>query len=775
MWHHPPPSGGPPTGCSFFLAPLRPPIEAPWRQLKSGSTHSYVTRGEDASAITEGDAAKNLSRVRRLALAPLKRGPETLSKYQNKKLEGHWCEVGSWYLSSMVRKGVRGRAVLGLCVAAAFGGAAGNAINGIDEASVSEGRAGEGGTSAGAGGAGCAGGAPWGSGGAGGVSGAGGGGGAGSGGAAASRLDASFGKGGELTFEPGGLGARGYRVSALIVQPSGKAVLAGEARFEIEDFSNTGRRNAFLARFEGGKLDATFGAGGLSYFRDAVSPLQRYDDKVRAVSFDAATNTMFALIDQWRINSEDYDSYGEALYRSSGDGLVALQGGFEGDLERGFGVISSSQGCVAARTYEERLPEDPSKVTDSGLEFAACSLDWSFVFDKRVSFFGQGLTFLPLVGELSPEFVAPLATASGHVFFPIKGPEGAVGVVKLRHEGGSNVALEPTFGAGSGRALQRPDAFDASQTRLVDAMALDDEGGVYLAGRTQTSGPTLPFLVKFGRDGAGLDASFGVGGALPGMGADGERWSCLSSEGGALLAVGTRQGQSVVMRFTAAGQPDESFEAGGLLALPLAPQRCAFDRPSRLLVAGTRPGLVGEAALSIVALRTEGPPGGPIIAGGAEPGACATADADEPNGESALATPMRGRKGESPIDGNPADQAMWNSILDGPGDVDWFRYQGYNYNSGPSAIDPAARVDFIGPLEICLFTPLIDGIGCFSGTRDEVTLPGQLGCCANNSVSMIYSEPTTTEPISRADFLVRVSKRQSQPGACEAYRVVATF
>jgi hypothetical protein len=97
-------------------------------------------------------------------------------------------------------------------------------------------------------------------------------------------------------------------------------VLAGEARFDINDYSNAGSRNAFLVRFGSLGLDPSFGPGGLTYYRPSPLASQRFDDKVRAFNVDPTTGTMFALVDQLSLNAEDFDIFSANLYRSRGFG-----------------------------------------------------------------------------------------------------------------------------------------------------------------------------------------------------------------------------------------------------------------------------------------------------------------------------------------------------------------------------------------------------------------------------------------------------------------------
>jgi hypothetical protein len=434
--------------------------------------------------------------------------------------------------------------------------------------------------------------------------------------------------------------------------------------------------------------------------------------------------------------------------------------------------LASSAGCVAVRTYS-----DPGTASE-GVEFAACAQlgAGAPVYNRRQPL--TGLTFLSLADESSGSSdvrVPPLVTTTGHFFLVVASDNGGqVGVVKFRHEGGSFALLESAFGNTSGQVLAKPDTFDPALKRIVKAAATSGAGDVYLAGQTEIGDSFVPFLVKLRNDGVGLDLGFSVN-VVQSEGISETAWACLQlDDQGRLLAAGERGGQPWLYRFTPEGRADESFEPGGRLPLPFAPQRCTLDGEGRLLVAGRHADAFGVPTVSVTRLRLDDAARGADAPPDTTPEPCASLDLDEPNGEPIAATVMHGAFGaNTPI--HQLRRAMWKSVLDGANDRDWLRYK-VSYDDMYADPAPSARVDSAGAIEVCLYMSAIEGLRCDPPrVADTTTLPGLLGCCDTNATALTYVMPTPPPPSINTDVYLRLSKLQSEAGTCDVYQAVGEF
>ncbi|PCC70149.1 hypothetical protein SAMN02745121_03530 [Nannocystis exedens] len=117
----------------------------------------------------------------------------------------------------------------------------------------------------------------------------------------------------------------------------------------------------------------------------------------------------------------------------------------------------------------------------------------------------------------------------------------------------------------------------------------------------------------------------------------------------------------------------------------------------------------------------------------------------------------------------------FEGVLDGDGDVDWFRYHGdfsgnQCDNNDP---DPIAKIVVTadGPLEVCLYADCdIDGdtaFTCPNGTMTANSPGGREGCCGTGS--MEYAVNCVDGGNESAEMYVRLQK--AQPDACVAYKV----
>lgn len=114
------------------------------------------------------------------------------------------------------------------------------------------------------------------------------------------------------------------------------------------------------------------------------------------------------------------------------------------------------------------------------------------------------------------------------------------------------------------------------------------------------------------------------------------------------------------------------------------------------------------------------------------PGACEQ-DLLEPNGNEENPTLL----GE--VDDDDDDGGSIFGILDGPDDVDWYRYSGNDTVLGN--VDPARFVKADGGLRLCKFAECEDGVEatefeCPAETEAAVSPVGRPGCCAPMGIAL---------------------------------------
>ncbi|HEU4404116.1 MAG TPA: hypothetical protein VFS43_02310 [Polyangiaceae bacterium] len=560
------------------------------------------------------------------------------------------------------------------------------------------------------------------------------------------------------------------------MQPDDKLVLGASGRIDIVDSANaTQPTAAFLLRLDGDSLDVGFGQSGrVALQRDTSANF--FDDDVWWASMDRGSGTLFAHVRHFSMGIEPPPSIVPFHWAIDAAGTpVASHYVDGGEPTDGPYVVSSGDECFAVR----RVPASPGGDEASRLEFAECVSDaaFSYTYDAPLDA-TPGLTVFPFASAGRAAVPRP-AGPGKHWFAVARRSSGELGLLRLRHEGGVNLSLDPAFGLGSGVFLVKPDALDASLARVATAVAHDPaSGGAYLAGFTRGPlGPDgeqrLPFLIKVLASGQGVDAAF-AGGIVRGESGE-SAWPCLVVDAEGRPIVGGRSaGAPLLQRFTAAGAPDETFGPGGIVPLPFAPDRCALDNEGRLLVAGAFVDAAGVAALRVGRVRLDGGAFGEGAPPADDPAAtCAQLDVGEPEGPS-TARPMLNRAGTAVTTSPPLATVMAKGLL-GAGDVDWLRFYGHTIGS----LAPAPKVsvtDSLSPLEVCLYVTDNDAFSCsppLTPAPDEA--PGFRGCCGEGGAAITYTSPGPGQDVDSADLLVRVARPASGGTTCELYHLEGSF
>lgn len=203
----------------------------------------------------------------------------------------------------------------------------------------------------------------------------------------------------------------------------------------------------------------------------------------------------------------------------------------------------------------------PAGVSAAPVTFAAGSTDATVVLDAAPT----APHSLPTAASVQGH--AGLATASTPLTVTVRGLPGVV---------------DTSFGGGVVRQ-----AVDIGED-YANAVAVQADGKVIVAGSSATANGTVISLVRFGRDG-GLDATFGIGGKVltpvGTLGGDVAQAVAVQADGKILVAGASDQGATgldfAVVRYKADGSLDTAFGNGGKVVADFAGDA---DRAEALLV-----------------------------------------------------------------------------------------------------------------------------------------------------------------------------------------------
>jgi hypothetical protein len=185
-------------------------------------------------------------------------------------------------------------------------------------------------------------------------------------------------------------------------------------------------------------------------------------------------------------------------------------------------------------------------------------------------------------------------------------------------------------------------------------------------------------------------------------------------------------------------RPELSGEAGGFGGVPT--------------VTGATTGSGGGGGTTVSSSASSSASG----VGGAGGSGCD--DALEPNDSEAAAADL-GKLNDCDTNGKTMSFA-----LDGPGDVDWYRYQGSD--DFGCVVDPTRVILASDTIRICSFAQCVSGqisVDCKNGAGSSASPAGWPGCCHNQGFVMGIECPGTADD---ADVLVRVDQGVA---ACTSY------
>ncbi|HZR80257.1 MAG TPA: hypothetical protein VFD92_04090 [Candidatus Binatia bacterium] len=353
-------------------------------------------------------------------------------------------------------------------------------------------------------------------------------------------LDPSFGGTGIVTVPVGHLDDFAF---ALALQPDGRIVAAGSSAASDDDFL------ALRLRADG-TLDPSFAAGGVRTF-DLAGGFER----ARAVALDGDGRIVLAGFS--RVTSgEDFavarllaDGTPDATFGTGGVVITSI-GPFD---DRAAGVVVQPDGRIIAAGYTK---------STANRDVALVRYESDGRLDAT---FGAGGIAIAAIGSGNDEAAAVELDAAGRIViggYSALGGQYALAVARFDATG----ALDPSFGDGGSTRVRfsTGDAFG-------NALALDDEGRIVVAGRARIDGNFQIALARFDGGGA-LDAAFGDGGIVTtafGTSSEG-RAVALSPDGRiAVAGVARSGGQDVaaLARYRVDGTLDPHF-AGSVIAFP---------------------------------------------------------------------------------------------------------------------------------------------------------------------------------------------------------------
>ena len=378
-------------------------------------------------------------------------------------------------------------------------------------------------------------------------------------------LDTSFGGDGKVTTDFGTSDDRAY---AIVVQPDGKIVVAGNAQgdFALARYNPDGSLDTSFGN--GGKVVTDFASGIDGAYALAIQP----DGKIVAAGKGFAVEegiSNFALA-RYHVNGLLDSSF-------DGDGKVLTDFAQGTDLVKD--LVIQGDGKIVAAGSSESADYDIALVRYN----TNGSLDTSFDEDGKVTtVVGAGDDF----GE------AVLLQGDGKIVVVGRSFNGANDdFVVARYL--SNGAIDPAFGyANSPVVVTR---VGTNEDQAFSAVLQPD--GMIIAAGQSTRGSYNFALVRYDADGL-VDISFGSGGAvITDVGNNGSRIQGVAIQSdGKIVAVGSRYNgfahAFAVVRYNPDGSLDMTFGDAGKVTTPIGPsnssaQAVAIQSDKKIVVVGS--------------------------------------------------------------------------------------------------------------------------------------------------------------------------------------------
>ncbi len=381
--------------------------------------------------------------------------------------------------------------------------------------------------------------------------------------AAPPGLDATFGSGGRVSTPVGG----GHG-EAVVIQPGGGIVTAGWRTVGAgTDFALT-RHDA------SGNLDHTFGSGGI-----ATTDLGGADDQ----ALDAAGLPDGGIVAVGETDAAGIQKQQFALVRYTANGTLNTSFGTGGKVTTNFTGRGDVANAVAV--------QGDGKIVVAGFAFIA-GIDSDFAL-ARYNADGTLDTSFGTGGKVTTD----LGTRSDDARAIVIQPDGAIVVTGTA---GDNVALarytadgklDPAFGSG-GTTVS-----NVGPSSVATGVALTANGQILVAGYTVGAQSNRDFLLARYRVDGTLDTTFGSGGHVTTDLGSGDDFAenILVDAHGRIILVGRATSSTILdmalVRYTANGTPDASFDGDGILTVDFHGlgefgQDVELDATGRIVAAG---------------------------------------------------------------------------------------------------------------------------------------------------------------------------------------------
>jgi uncharacterized delta-60 repeat protein len=393
----------------------------------------------------------------------------------------------------------------------------------------------------------------------------------------AGDLDPSFGAGGKAVFTAGPPDAQ---MNALALQSTGRIIAVG-----FSTNPDTSKKQMTVARFlTSGALDTSFGSGGIFNYSSATLDL-----RANAVAIDSSDRIVVA---GWRTGTP-----GEA---------VVIRLTKEGELDGDFTVVNRDWGAGGVANAVAVQPN--GRILAAGSNYVPDLFpapDSSFAAGRFMTdggndgLFGSTGTATMNIGP-GPDVVHAIAVQ----------PDGSIVLAGVSDPdttgGGNRFTVARMTGGGAPDTSWGPLGVRITPINSLasaDAVALQPDGKVVVAGWTFTGYPNYDFaIVRYLTDGS-LDPLFGSGGIKTLNIANQDMFSAVAIQpDGKIVAAGQITGPDYdfgLVRFTADGQLDPTFGSGGIVRTDIEggadeAAAAALQPDGKILLGGSSYLTVGE-------------------------------------------------------------------------------------------------------------------------------------------------------------------------------------
>jgi len=365
--------------------------------------------------------------------------------------------------------------------------------------------------------------------------------------------------------------------TAMAVQSDGKILLAGE--------SNTGNPRDFaVVRYNtDGSLDSSFGTGGK--VTTDIGTLS--SDSVNAIAVQSDGKILLG----GRFNPSGSNDF--AVVRYNTDGSLDSSFGTGGKVTTDIGTVSDETANAIAVQSDGKILLAGKTDTSGTNDFAVVRYNSNGTLDATFGTAGKAITD---IGTASDDTATAMTLQSdGKILLAGFSNAGAANdFTVIRYN--SNGALDATFGTGGKVTTDIGTVSDD----IANAMAVQSDGKILLAGYTNTSGTNDFTVIRYSTVGT-LDASFGTGGKVTtdiGTTSVERAYAMTVQSDGKIALAGSFFGSSswdfAVVRYNSNGTLDSSFGTGGTLTTDIDSN--SDDQISAILIESDGKILLGGAS-----------------------------------------------------------------------------------------------------------------------------------------------------------------------------------